>query len=60
MTISHDVFEAAFERFAIMTMDGYQSDDDALRYITMTYGGDVAAEIRRRFCNVNGEGEWMR
>ena len=41
-----DVAEEAFERFAIMTIDGGMSDEKALAYIVKTYGFYAASKVQ--------------
>lgn len=38
-------FEDAFERFAIMTVDGHASDQDAVAYVAAEFGFGVAMDL---------------
>ena len=40
-----DVFEEAFERFSIMTIDGNVSEDKAIAHLIRTYGFEKATEV---------------
>lgn len=50
--MKYSEFEAAFERFSIMTIDGGIKDTIALQFIERAYGEEIRDKIERKIKEV--------